>query len=157
MTRTLSAGALALSLLLTATGARAADIGIEDARRVMSAAETKARALDAPGGAIAIVDGGGNAVLVERLDGTFPAASTVSIGKARTAALFHKPTSAFETTINGGRVAMTALPDSFFTPLQGGVPIVVDGKVIGAVGVSGAKTAAQDEEIATAAAAALAR
>jgi glc operon protein GlcG len=70
------------------------------------------------------------------------------MGKARTAAIFKKPTKDFEDTINKGRFTMTALPD--FTPLQGGVPIVHDGQVIGAIGVSGAKSAQQDEEVAKA-------
>jgi glc operon protein GlcG len=70
--------------------------------------------------------------------------------------LFKKPTSFFEGVINKGRTAMAALPSlPDFTPLQGGVPIVIDGQVIGAVGVSGAASAKQDEEIATIAAAAV--
>jgi glc operon protein GlcG len=60
----------------------------------------------------------------------------------------------FEDIVNKGRTAMTALPDSLFTPLQGGVPIEVDGRVVGAVGVSGAASAQQDEDIAVAAIAA---
>jgi glc operon protein GlcG len=78
----------------------------------------------------------------------------VSIGKARAAAMFKKPTKEFEDTINKGRFTMTALPD--YTPLQGGVPIVHDGHVIGAIGVSGAKSAAQDEEVAKAGASVIA-
>jgi len=96
-------------------------------------------------------------VALERIDGTFAAGATISIGKARTAALFKKSTKAFEDTINGGRTAMAALPDSFFTPLQGGVPIVIDGQIVGAIGVSGAASKEQDEELAIAGAAALAR
>lgn len=151
-TLVLTAGIVAAVALVAPPHAHAADISIKGARRILAAAEARAKALDASGGAIAITDSGGNVVLVERLDGTFPAAATVSIGKARTAALFRKPTSAFENTINGGRIAMTALPDSLFTPLQGGVPILMDGAVVGAIGVSGAKSAAQDEEIAKSAA-----
>src|SRR5206468_9434196 len=75
------------------------------------------------------------------------------IGKARTAAIFKKPTKAFEETIKGGRTAMIALND--FTPLQGGVPITIDGQVIGAIGVSGAASAHRDEEIAVAGATAV--
>ena len=70
------------------------------------------------------------------------------------AAEFKKPTRDFEEIIAKGRFAMTALPN--FTPLQGGVPVMLDGQIVGAVGVSGAKSAAQDEEIALAGAAALA-
>jgi glc operon protein GlcG len=60
------------------------------------------------------------------------------MGKARTAALFRKPTAAFESAISNGRTAMVALDD--FTPLQGGVPLVADGVVVGAIGVSGASS-----------------
>jgi glc operon protein GlcG len=88
------------------------------------------------------------------LDNTFAAGALISIGKARTAALFRRPTKAFEDIINKGRTAMTTLND--FTPLQGGVPIVIDGQIVGAVGVSGAASAQQDEEIAVAGANALA-
>jgi glc operon protein GlcG len=102
------------------------------------------------------VDDGGNLMALERLDGTFAAGATISIGKARTAALFKKPTKFFEDVIKNGRTAMTALPDTLFTPLQGGVPITVNGQIVGAVGVSGAASAQQDEELATAGANALA-
>src|SRR5206468_11209000 len=104
----------------------------------------------APGGVIAVVDDGGNLMALERLDGTFAAGATISIGKARTAVLFKRPTKAFEDIIKNGRTAMVALPDGFFTPLQGGIPIVVDGQIVGGVGVSGASSAAQDEELAIA-------
>jgi glc operon protein GlcG len=104
-------------------------------------------------GAIAVVDAGGNLVAVERLDGTFAASGPISIGKARTAALFQKPTSFFEDVINKGRTAMTTVEG--FTPLRGGIPIQVDGAVLGAIGVSGAGSAAEDEELATLGAAAV--
>ncbi len=100
---------------------------------------------------IAIVDEGGNLLYLARPETSFAAGACVSIGKARTSAIFKKPTGFFEDTINKGRFTMTALPD--FTPLQGGVPIVHDGQIIGAIGVSGAKSAAQDEEVAKAGAA----
>ncbi len=92
-------------------------------------------------------------VALERLDGTFTAGANVSIGKARTAALFKQRTRVFEELINNGRTAMTALPD--FTPLIGGIPIVVEGRLVGAIGVSGAASVQQDEELALAGAAAL--
>lgn len=125
---------------------------LEGARTVLAAAVAKAHESNA-GGAIAVVDAGGNVIAVERLNGTFAAAATISIGKARTAALFQRPTRVFEEIIGKGRTSMVALDD--FTPLQGGVPILQDGVVVGAVGVSGAMSAQQDDEIATAAAAAL--
>jgi uncharacterized protein GlcG (DUF336 family)/quercetin dioxygenase-like cupin family protein len=97
-------------------------------------------------GVIAIVDDGGNLISLERADNTFPAGANISIGKARTAALFKRPTKVFEEIIKQGRTPMIALND--FTPLQGGVPILVDGRIVGAIGVSGAASADQDEEIA---------
>jgi glc operon protein GlcG len=129
---------------------------LDGAERVIEAAKAAARSRNAPGAVIAVADDGGNLLALARLDGTFAAGSLVSAGKAKTAALFKKPTAAFEALINEGRTAMAALPPfPDFTPLQGGVPIVVDGQVVGAIGVSGAASAAQDEEIAMAGAAAL--
>jgi uncharacterized protein GlcG (DUF336 family) len=121
---------------------------LEGARKVIAAAEAYAKAHGAPGGAIAVVDDGGNLMALERLDGTFSAGPRISIGKARTAVLFKKPTKFFEDLINKGRTTMVALED--FTPLQGGIPIVVNGEIIGGVGVSGASSAQQDEEVAIA-------
>ncbi|MCL4197512.1 MAG: heme-binding protein [Phycisphaerales bacterium] len=126
---------------------------LEGARVAIDAAAAKARA-DGAGGAIAVVDQGGNLIALDRLDGTFAAGAKISIGKARTAALFQKPTRVFEDIIRAGRTPMIALDD--FTPLKGGVPIVVDGRVVGAVGVSGAKSADHDDELAIAAAEAVA-
>lgn len=126
---------------------------LEGANRVLDAAIAEARRRDA-GGAIAVVDEGGHLVAFARLDGTFPAGATVSIGKARTAATFRKPTRAFEESIKGGRAALLGAAE--MTPLQGGVPIVRDGEVVGAVGVSGAHSQIEDEEIALAGAAAIA-
>jgi uncharacterized protein GlcG (DUF336 family) len=88
-------------------------------------------------------------------DGTFSAGANISAGKARTAALFKRPTKAFEDIIKNGRTAMVALPDAFFTPLQGSIPIEHNGQILGAVGVSGASTAEEDEELAMVAANAL--
>jgi len=127
---------------------------LDGAKKVIAAAAAEAKSKNAPGAAIAVVDDGGNLIAAERLDNTFAAGANISIGKARTAALFKRSTKAFEEIINKGRTAMATLPD--FTPLQGGVPIIVDGQVIGAVGVSGAASAQQDEELAIAGANALA-
>jgi uncharacterized protein GlcG (DUF336 family)/mannose-6-phosphate isomerase-like protein (cupin superfamily) len=121
---------------------------LDGAERVIAAAKAKAQELKSPGGVIAVVDAGGNLMALARLDGTFAAGANISIGKARTAVLFQKPTKVFEDIINKGRTAMAALPD--FTPLQGGIPVVLDGQIIGGVGVSGASSAAQDEELAIA-------
>jgi glc operon protein GlcG len=121
---------------------------LDGARKVIGAAVAEAKKVNAPGGVIAVVDDGGNLMALERLDGTFAAGANISIGKARTAVLFKRPTKAFEDIIKNGRTAMVSLND--FTPLQGGVPIMLDGEVIGGVGVSGAASAQQDEELATA-------
>src|SRR5687768_9190575 len=123
---------------------------IDGAKKVIAGAVAYAKKNNAPGGVIAVVDEGGNLMALERLDGTFAAGANISIGKARTAVLFKRPTKAFEDIIKNGRTAMVALPDAFFTPLQGGVPIMVDGQIVGGVGVSGAASAQQDEEFALA-------
>ena len=127
---------------------------LEGARKAIAGAQAYAAQVGAPGGVIAVVDDGGNLVALERLDGSFPAGARVSIGKARTAVLFKKPTRFFEELINKGRTAMTAVDD--FTPLIGGVPILVDGQIAGGIGVSGAASAQQDEELAIAGAGAVA-
>src|SRR5437016_10276833 len=143
--------------LLFAMGATASaqtadkkSLTLDGAEHVIAAAKAKAQEVRSPGGVIAVVDSGGNLMALARLDGTFAAGANISIGKARTAVLFQKPTKVFEDIINKGRTAMAALPDSFFTPLQGGIPVVLDGQIIGGVGVSGASSAAQDEELAIA-------
>jgi len=123
---------------------------IDGAKKVIAASVAEAKKLNAPGGVIAVVDEGGNLMALERLDGTFAAGANISIGKARTSVLFKRPTKAFEDIIKNGRTAMVALPDAFFTPLQGGIPIIVEGQIVGGVGVSGAASAQQDEELAIA-------
>lgn len=142
---------LALSVSAGIAAAQVADkqgLTLDGAKQVIAAAMAEAKRVNAPGGVIAVVDDGGNLMAVERIDGTFAAGANISIGKARTAVLFKKPTKVFEDIINKGRTAMTALSD--FTPLQGGVPIELNGRVVGGVGVSGAVSAQQDEELAIA-------
>jgi uncharacterized protein GlcG (DUF336 family)/mannose-6-phosphate isomerase-like protein (cupin superfamily) len=107
-----------------------------------------------PGGTIAVVDAGGHVVALERLDDTFPASASVAVEKARTSAVFRKPTRDFENAVKSGRTSLVAV--DVMLPLQGGVPIVRGGQVIGAIGVSGAASAQQDDDIAAAAAAAFA-
>jgi len=124
---------------------------LQGAERVIAAAKAEAQRLRAPGGVVAVVDDGGNLMALERLDGTFSAGANISIGKAKTAVMFKKPTRFFEELINSsgkGRTVMTALEN--FTPLIGGIPITVDGQIVGGVGVSGAATADQDEQLAIA-------
>lgn len=125
---------------------------LDGAKAVVAAAASEARRLGTTG-VFAVVDEGGNLMAVERLDGTFAAGAQIAVGKARTAVLFKKPTRFFEDVIGNGRTAMTTLPD--FTPLQGGLPLTVEGQVVGGIGVSGASSAQQDEELATAGLAAL--
>lgn len=123
---------------------------LEGAKQIGEAAAAYAKANGAVP-SIAIVDDGGYLLFFLRPESSFAAGANVSVGKARTSAIFKKPTKDFEDTINKGRFTMTALLD--FTPLQGGVPIIHEGHVIGAIGVSGAKSAQQDEEVAKAGAA----
>jgi glc operon protein GlcG len=149
---------LALALAAVSAPAVSAEIvqggslTLAGARMAIETAKSAAVAAGA-GGAIAVVDAGGHLIALERIDGTFPMAGQISTGKARTAAGFQRPTSVFEDLVNGGRTTMVALED--FTPLRGGVPIVVDDAVVGAVGVAGAKSAQHDEELAVAAATAV--
>ncbi len=141
---------LSVSLMANAQTVEKKSLTIDGAKKVIAAAVAYAKKNNAPGGVIAVVDEGGNLMALERLDGTFAAGANISIGKARTAVLFKRPTKAFEDIIKNGRTAMVALPDAYFTPLQGGVPITVDGQIVGGVGVSGASSAQQDEELAMA-------
>jgi len=161
--RTLPAWWAAAACVIASTAVHAADtvaipnLTLEGAERAAAAALGFSREHKAPGAAIAIVDAGGHTMLVVRLDGTFAAGSDISVGKARTAVMFKRPTHGLEDVINKGRDAMIPVAAvTAFTPLQGGVPIVVNGQVAGGIGVSGASSAQQDEEIAMAGAAALA-
>jgi glc operon protein GlcG len=114
------------------------------AKRLVAAAEAEAKKRGATV-VIAVVDDGGQLILLERLDDTQVASVEVAIGKARTAAIFRRPSKEFEDQVKNGRVAALALPGA--TPLQGGIPITVEGKVIGAIGASG-NSPQEDEEIA---------
>jgi glc operon protein GlcG len=159
MTRKYIAAVAALALsaasLVHAQVAEKKTLTREGARQVIAAAVAEAQKRSTTG-VVAVVDDGGNLIAVERIDGTFGAGANISIGKARTAALFKRPTRVFEELINSsgkGRTVMTALND--FTPLIGGIPILVDGQIVGGVGVSGASSATEDEELAIAGAKAI--
>ena len=150
-------GLIALSFS-TAAGSAAAQvtqtraiITLEGAKVVAAAAAAEAKKGN-EGASIAVVDDGGNLVYLERIQPTFPMGATISTEKARTAALFQKPTKILEDAIVAGR---TPLLNAWSAPLNGGEPIVVDGQVVGAIGVSGASSAARDAAIALAGAAAL--
>jgi glc operon protein GlcG len=122
---------------------------LDGAKKIAAVAEAKAKAEGARV-VIAVVDEGGSLLLLERLDDTQVASVNVGIDKARTAAIYRRPSKVFEDQVKNGRVSALALHGA--VALQGGVPIVVDGKVIGAIGVSG-ETPQQDEDIAIAGAA----
>lgn len=127
--------------------AQTATLTLDGAQAVMAAAMAYAKAHQSPGGSIAIVDAGGHLLLFERLDGSFPASASVAIEKARTAALFKFESKKLEDSINSGRDALITVGYTF---LQGGVPVMFNGQVVGAIGVSGAQSADQDREIALA-------
>ena len=114
------------------------------AKEIAAAAEVEAKKRGSTV-VIVVVDDGGYPLLLERLDNTQVASVEVGLGKARTAAIFSRPSKVFEVQVRDGRVAALALPGA--TPLQGGVPIEFEGKVIGAIGVSG-NTPQEDEDIA---------
>ncbi|MET0218418.1 MAG: heme-binding protein [Burkholderiales bacterium] len=143
----------ALTLALFASGVVAQQrppygqaINLETAKKIAaaSAAEAKKNNWNV---AIAIVDNHGFLVYYEMLDDTQTGSANVAVEKARTSAMFRRPSKEFEDGIAAGRVAVLGLPGS--TPLEGGLPIVLGGKMIGAIGVSGV-TSPQDGQVARA-------
>jgi glc operon protein GlcG len=107
---------------------------LEIARKIVAAAEEEA-SRNRLAGVVAVVDDGGWPILIERMDhAAYLASVELAPGKARTAALFKKPCQALEDAINHGRIA--AVTAQGFNEMQGGLPIVVDGEVIGAIGAS---------------------
>lgn len=127
-------------------------LSAEDARRIAAAAEAEARKNNWAV-TIAIVDDGGHLLLLHRLDGAAPISSHIGPEKARAAALGRRETKLYEDMINQGRTAFLSAPLQGM--LEGGVPILLDGQCVGAVGVSGVKSA-EDAQIAKAGIAALA-
>ncbi|WP_046786261.1 heme-binding protein [Pseudomonas putida] len=122
-----------------------------DVSRLLSAAREEALAKGWRV-SVAIVDDGGHLLAMERLDGCAPIASYIAIEKARSAALGRRDTKGYEDMVNGGRTAFVTAP--LVTSLEGGKPVLVDGQVVGAVGVSGV-LAEQDAQVAAAGIAAL--
>jgi uncharacterized protein GlcG (DUF336 family) len=130
-----------------------APITFDQAQKAMAAAQAEAKK-NSWNVVIAIVDSGGHLVSLQRLDNTQYGSIDVAKGKATTAVSFRRPTKALEDVITGGGVGLRILKLEGATPLEGGVPIVVDGKIIGGIGVSGVLSS-QDAQIARAGADAL--
>ena len=146
-------GACAL-VLLAALPARAQTapppygppIGIENARKVMNAAEGEA-VKNNWAVVIAIIDAGGNIVMLHRRDDTQLSSIEIAQGKAKTALMFKRPSKVLDDAIAGGGPGLRFLALKDIVPLEGGVPIVLDGKIVGAIGVSGVLSS-QDAQVA---------
>ena len=130
-------------------------ITLEQAKRAMAAAELEA-AKNSWQVAITILDSGGNVVMFHRIDNTQLSAVSVSEGKARTALEFKRASKVLDDAIAGGGAGLRLLALKNITPIEGGMPMVVDGKIVGAIGVSGALSV-QDAQVARAGADALTR
>jgi glc operon protein GlcG len=150
-----SAISVVLALFFAGTGwgepMQKKSLSLEDARKAAAAAVTEAKK-NKWNMAIAVVDDGGHLIYFERIDETQIASIDIAIGKARTAVNFKRPTKALEDAINGGQYAVMTFPNSI--PREGGLPIFVDGKVVGGIGVSGGKSS-EDTQVAIAGAGAL--
>jgi uncharacterized protein GlcG (DUF336 family) len=128
-------------------------ISLEQAKKIIAAAEAEAQKNNWPV-AITVVDTGGYVVATHRLDNTQLGSIPFAEDKARTAVLFRRPSKAFEDAVAGGGIGLRVLGLRGATPYDGGVPIFVEGKIVGAVGVSG-MLPQQDGQVANAAASAL--
>jgi glc operon protein GlcG len=113
-----------------------APISLEAAKKAMAAAEAEAAKNSWPV-AIAILDTTGSLVMLVKRDGTQTGSVAIAEGKAKTAMDFRRPTKAFQDMIAAGGGGLRFLALNNFTPLEGGVPIIVDGKIVGGIGVSG--------------------
>jgi glc operon protein GlcG len=113
-------------------------LSLSDLKRIAAAAETEATANQWPV-TIAIVDDGGHLLWLQRLDGAAPLSAHIAPAKARTSALGRRESSLYEEMIKNGRTAFLSVPE-IEALLEGGVPIMVDGQCLGAVGVSGVKS-----------------
>ncbi|MFI5198390.1 MAG: heme-binding protein [Thermoanaerobaculia bacterium] len=130
-----------------------APITTENAKKAAAAALAEARKNDWTM-AVAITDTAGFLVYFEKIDGTQTASSVVAVDKARSAALFKRPTKALQEMLVAGGDGMRVLAMTGAIPIEGGLPIIMDGKIVGAIGVSGGSSA-QDNQCATPGAAAL--
>jgi len=124
---------------------------LEDCKRISAAAEAEAKKNNW-NVCVATVDDGGHLLHLFRMDGATPANSRIAMEKGRTAAETRRSTAMWEDRVKSGRMVMLKMPG--VTPVQGGLPIVIDGECIGAVGVSGVQSH-EDEQIAKAGIAAL--
>jgi uncharacterized protein GlcG (DUF336 family)/ubiquinone/menaquinone biosynthesis C-methylase UbiE len=125
-----------------------APITLEQAKKIMAGAEAESKK-NSWGMVITILDSGGNPVMMQRMDGTQLGSVEVARDKAWSAVAFRRPTKVFEDLVAQGGANLRILKLSGANPIEGGIPIVVDGKIIGAVGVSGG-SAAQDGQVAKA-------
>jgi glc operon protein GlcG len=138
-----------LTTLSLGANAQTADkkvLTLDGARKVAAAAEAEAKKNNW-NVVIVVVDDGGNLIYLQRLDGTQTGSIQVAIEKARTAQAFKRPTKVFEDAIAGGRTALIALHGAL--PIEGGLPILVGGQLVGAIGVSGVKST-EDGQVAKA-------
>jgi uncharacterized protein GlcG (DUF336 family) len=130
-----------------------APIGLEQAKKVLAGAEAEAQK-NKWNMVIAVLDSGGHLVMLERMDGTQLGSIEAAKDKAYSAVLYRRPTKVFQDLVGQGGANLRLLRLSGASPLEGGIPIQVDGKIVGAVGVSGA-TSEQDAQVAKAGADAL--
>lgn len=148
---------LSLAALALAGAAYAADLAVKKtltlgaAKQIAAAAEAEA-VQNKWNVVIAVVDDGGHLLYLQRMDETQIGSVEVAQQKARTAIYFKRPSKALEDALAGGRMAVLRLPGAL--PVEGGVPLTADGRIIGAIGVSGV-TSQQDGQIAAAGAAVL--
>ena len=149
--------ALSVAALVVAAGAASAQLvekkalSLAAAKKVAAAAEAEAMRNNFTM-SIAVIDDGGFVVYQETIDETQRGSIETALAKARSALFYKRPTKAFQDALAGGRTALLALPGAI--PIEGGIPLSVDGQVIGAIGVSGG-TSAQDAQVAQAGASAL--
>jgi glc operon protein GlcG len=121
-------------------------LSLEDAKGVAAAAETEAKQNNWPV-VITVLDDGGHLIYLQRADGTQLGSIEVAIAKGRGAILFKRPTKNFEEMLAAGRLGFLSAPNVL--PIEGGLPIIVDGEIVGAVGVSGVKSS-EDAQVAKA-------
>lgn len=140
---------LVISVVTQAQTTSGRTLTLEAAKKIIAEARKYGASVNAPHGgpSIAVVDRGGNLLLVERPETTFAGSALVAYEKAHTAAMFETQTQNMENAIKGGRTPLITVG---YVMLEGGVPIVVNGEIVGAVGVSGAASSVQDVEIALA-------